>query len=77
MYTCLYFYNDVLFHFYVLEIDDFLVKLLYVCLLYHAVGEWNQMLPFPRFQRTLAREGMSFVEIMRVLCECILAATSC
>ena len=26
----------------------------------------------PRFQRTLAREGMSFVEIMRVLCECIL-----
>ena len=24
----------------------------------------------PRFQRTLAREGMSFVEIMRVLCEC-------
>ena len=28
--------------------------------------------PTPRFQRTLAREGMSFVEIMRVLCECIL-----
>ena len=25
-----------------------------------------------RFQRTLAREGLSFVEIMRVLCECIL-----
>lgn len=24
-----------------------------------------------RFQRTLAREGMGFVEIMRVLCECL------